>query len=171
MNENFDDDMIETALRRHSVQSAKGSEGEHFCFFPASIDAEPDLHVLFQVEGTLGTVLFMRAMLDRRYPVIQRPELLERCNEWNSEHRWPKARLLGLSDQELTIVADHCIDLAVPVPPALVDHLVGSAIVAAKAFRHWVDLHDFEQGPSELSPDDLILLLLNRPGPDADAGS
>lgn len=66
-----------------------------------------------------------------------RADVLERCNTWNREHRWPKAVLID-EGAGFRIITSRCIDLVTGVTPALLVDFTHDTLHGVMEFWSWM---------------------------------
>lgn len=138
--------MIRTYLHKRELQFTTVETGDFVLRFAG--DAETarwgtSLTVSLAAEGP-GEQLYSIVVVDeRRFPAARRVRLQALCNQWNREHRWPRAYLHLNEDGTGSLQIDGQLSLAEGIHQELFEDY--SDTILHGAFTFWDWLHA-EQG-------------------------
>ncbi|MBO0869972.1 MAG: YbjN domain-containing protein [Micromonosporaceae bacterium] len=116
-------------LTRELVATVLDSNGYHH-----AVDEDGDIYgwweqnlIYFLLDQARETVQ-VRTRAHRVFPVQDVPRLYAFCNHWNQERFWPKAYLLVLEDQPVTVWGEVIARLAAGVTTEQLDRIVQCGI-------------------------------------------
>lgn len=125
-------------LVRESLHFSIDSDGD--VKFVVSGDEELDDIVFYYGVSDLGTFWFLSKPA-RQFPLTAGPGLLNLCNQWNVDKRWPKASLQnGTGPSQCSVSLDYAFPASDDLPPAFIDSIVGVLNSAALQFWRLVKL-------------------------------
>jgi hypothetical protein len=131
--EPFTREMIEAHLRDHATHFLRDEDGD----FRVELNL-PDgggrIVLWFLADGKDGKIYHLHATPPERQGVSTRAEALERCNAWNSQHRWPKACVVDGQDATWRIVLGADIDLSPGITRSLFDTFTERSVGAMIEF-------------------------------------
>ena len=112
--ETFTPEMLEKYLGSRRLQSQLDNDHDYRIEFPFDEALGCAIDIWFLLGGPDRQILQVRAVGQRPIARAEFPKVLELCNEWNSDRRWPKAYLYRRSpdDAEGAIYLEENLDLA-----------------------------------------------------------
>jgi hypothetical protein len=84
--------------------------------------------------GERHDILQVRGQWNRQFTIERLTEVLEVCNEWNTDRVWPKSYVRVRDDGAVHVLAEAATDLAAGVTDAQLGDLLGSGISSCAAF-------------------------------------
>jgi hypothetical protein len=160
--EPFTRELIEAHLHDRQVQFLRDEAGD----FRVDLTCEGSdelVSVWFVAEGDGDTTYRISGFGPHRPVPSTRLDALERCNAWNSEHRWPNAVVVDLDDGWWIAVHSN-IDLAAGVTRPLFESVTKRIVYGILEFWTWI------AAPSDSSTDDQTDGQVDEP-PRASGGS
>lgn len=118
-------------------------KAEDFVYF---IDSEGDLGgfwnnrlFYFLLFGDADEVLQVRARWNREIAIERLEEILELCNEWNTERVWPKAYVRVLDNGSVNVMVESSYDVEHGLTDAQLARLLSCAVGTGTMFFDEVD--------------------------------
>jgi Putative bacterial sensory transduction regulator len=134
--EHFTRDMIERHLITHEVKFLRDPDGDFRADF--FLDGMPGPVLLWLCAGGSEDSVYQVLSYAPSGPVpASREDALERCNEWNATHRWPKAYVHGASS-DWHLATSFDIDLSAGLTQELLDSMTCAAASASLDFWKWL---------------------------------
>jgi len=134
--EPFTRDLIETHLREREVQFLRDQDGDFRVDFSCPGSDQP-VTMWLVAEGGGDTIFHVWALAPQRPIPATRTEAVERCNEWNAQHRWPTARVLDREDTWQIMVGSQ-LDLKPGVTKPLFALFTDRVVAGALEFWEWI---------------------------------
>ena len=137
--EPFSTEMIERYLASRRLAYLVDHDKDYRVAFSYDEDLGCALDMWFLVGGRDRQILSIRAVGQRPIPRADFAMVLELCNEWNRDRRWPKAYLYcrNANDAEGAIYLEENIDLAPGIHQELLDDWLDTMRSAAVQFWMW----------------------------------
>ncbi|HAZ64432.1 MAG TPA: hypothetical protein DCZ72_12610 [Armatimonadetes bacterium] len=133
--ERFSLRMVQAALDANGWQYEVDDDGDYRVGF-----ANEDIQVAVypMVRGNDNDLLSLMATSPLYWSDTERNPLIEACNEWNAERRWPTAYLMADSDGDLRISLDWHVDLSPGVHHELLLDMINTFVATAMGFWEWM---------------------------------
>lgn len=136
----FGSEMLKAFCVQAGLRHATDADGDVVISFGYGVARDCALRVYLYASGRARTILCVRILSDKRYRPEHRVRLMEVINEFHRERRWPKVYLKP-SDNTVSVVCEHQVDLAMGAHQALVNDCIDSAISSANTlWRHLAEL-------------------------------
>ncbi|MCS6802126.1 MAG: YbjN domain-containing protein [Chloroflexota bacterium] len=137
--ETFSPAMLETYFRSRRLAYQRDADGDYRVAFAYDEELGCALDCWFLIGGRDRQILAFRAVGLRPIPRSEFSRVIELCNEWNRDRRWPKAYLYARApdDPEGAIYLEENIDLAPGIHQDLLDDWLDTMRSAAVEFWIW----------------------------------
>lgn len=132
----FTRDMIEARLRAKGLHYLRDENGD-FQFDIACDGADEPVTVWMAVEGHAANIYRIFGGSRRRPLPATREEALERCNQWNREHRWATA-VIEDAEHGWRVFAKTDADFAAGVTAPLFTDITDHAVLGILEFWTWI---------------------------------
>ncbi len=132
-------DTIRDLLVARGMKVFTDSEGGHMTFWGWEPEYGTEIKLWFRLEAD-GEIYRIAATSDRPLDPTLRALALRRCNDWNAEHRWPKAYVYTSQDKKRDVLF---VELAADMPVgvgasvAMLDDFTGKVVNSTFDFFTW----------------------------------
>lgn len=137
--ETFSSEMLEKYLSSRRLAYQRDQDEDYRVSFEFDDELGCALDMWFLLGGRDRQILAVRAVGQRPITRAEFASVLELCNEWNSDRRWPKAYLYRRSPDEAegAIYLEENIDLAPGIHQELLDDWLDTVRSASVQFWIW----------------------------------
>lgn len=134
----FDREMIKDHLDRNELKYLVDQDGDFRVDFAAFDDNGFELSVWLTAEGTNEDIFVVRGLCNARVAKTLWPSVLEFCNQWNMEKRYPKAFLWIPEDTDALFGSIH-LEGQFPLPAGVTQPILDEFIstIIGTTFSFW----------------------------------
>jgi hypothetical protein len=151
--------LIKEVLDSHGLQLFADQKGDFMTFWGYEREVDTEVKIWFKLEGDDEDVYRICATGDRPLPRKAWNRAMQLCNDWNNEHRWPKASVLKLKRENRSVAF---VELNADIPVArgvsrrLLDDFTGHVVHGTFEFFRW--LHEQRQptAPTPTTPGSVV---------------
>ena len=137
----FDRGMVKDHLERQSLKYLVDQDGDFRVDFAAFSDEGYELTVWLTAEGTNEDIFVIRTIANARIAKTLWLDVMQACNQWNMEKRYPKAFLFLPTDSDELFGAIHLegqFPLAAGVTQPILDEFINTIIGTSFSFWEWI---------------------------------
>jgi Putative bacterial sensory transduction regulator len=137
----FERSMIKDHLERQNLKYLVDQDGDFRVDFAAFSDDGYELTVWMTAEGTNEDIFVIRTIANARIPKTLWLDVMQACNQWNMEKRYPKAFLFLPNDPEELFGSIHLegqFPLAAGVTQPVLDEFINTIIGTSFSFWEWI---------------------------------
>jgi hypothetical protein len=95
--------LIKEVLDSHGLQLFADQKGDFMTFWGYEPEVDTEVKIWFKLDGEDEDVYRICATGDRPLPRKAWNRATRLCNDWNNEHRWPKASVLKLKRENRSV--------------------------------------------------------------------
>lgn len=133
--------MIETYLKDQGLLYATDADGDFQVKFAFDEELGCSLEIWLLVGGSENQIYAVRVLSDKQIAKDDWGKAVVLCNQWNKEHRWPKAYLF-VADENTdafgVINLEENINLSAGVHQQLLEDWTNTVRASAVEFWRWV---------------------------------
>jgi Putative bacterial sensory transduction regulator len=141
---NVDRGLIKEVLDSHGLHLYADSKGDFMTFWGYEPEVDTEVKIWFKLDGEDEDVYRISATGDRPLPRKAWNQATQLCNDWNSEHRWPKASVLKLKRDDRSVAF---VELNADIPVRhgasrrMLDDFTGRVVHGTFEFFRWLREH------------------------------
>jgi hypothetical protein len=136
--------LIKEVLDSHGMHLFTDPKGDLMTFWGYEAEVDTEVKIWFKLEGEDEDVYRICATGDRPVPREAWNQATQLCNEWNTEHRWPKATVFKLESHDRTVAF---VELNADIPVnhgtsrRMLDDFTGRVVHGTFEFFRWLYEH------------------------------
>jgi hypothetical protein len=137
----FDRSMIRNHLEQQELKFLVDQDGDFRVDFAAFSDQGYELTVWLTAEGTNEDIFVVRTISNAQIPKTLWLDVMQACNKWNMEKRYPKAFLFVPNSPDELFGAIHLegqFPLAAGVTQPILDEFINTVIGTSFSFWEWI---------------------------------
>lgn len=137
----FERPMIQDHLERNDLKFTCDEDGDFRVDFQPFAELAPEITVWLTAEGANEDIFVVRVLANAGIPKTIWPQVVEACNKWNQEKRYPKAFLFIPEDVEALFAPIHLegqFPMAAGATQPQVDEIITTIIGTGFSFWQWV---------------------------------
>jgi hypothetical protein len=147
--------LIREVLDSHGMHLFADPKGDLMTFWGYEPEVDTEVKIWFKLEGEDEDIYRISATGDRPLPPDAWNQATQLCNDWNAEHRWPKASVFKLESEDRTAAfVELNADIPVKHGTSLrtLDDFTGRVVHGTFEFFRWLHEHRESVAPSHAEP-------------------
>ena len=137
----FDRAMIQDHLERNDLKFTTDEDGDFRVDFAPVAEGGPEISVWLTAEGANEDIFVIRVVANAAIPKTSWPGIVDACNRWNQEKRYPKAFLMIPVNVEELFAPVHLegqFPMSAGATQPMVDEFISTIIGTGFSFWQWL---------------------------------